>query len=409
LTFNPPVPAGTGIKLLNCLWVRGAAIDSQRNSGSEKRALQQCGAEIHVLRSHDDVEGIRRLDSLARSSDRHIVLARLLPRELKGLRRVFRHRGNFSIVVDDWWSMPRWFMENATYVLFRNFNGLSVRLGWEPLAGTFQAPFISLPPAWNWYTAAALALRLPLIASAPLVSLFNRPVRRRQSADVRRWIYFPFPVAAEDVPEGEERLEFDFSNLGGTHGIWVIRDAFAPPGLAFANLYHDRKILADALRMLKGRPFNTYDWQWEGRFLRFEEYASHARRSRFTISTGGLHQTSVPKFLEFACLGTPMIGSLLPHEYPWLSRCLMPVAGGGLDEAGFRSAFSAAMDSYPALRKNCLELRPQLLRDYHLEKVLDVAQRQMDGLPIPPGYLTRTAMERLYPANTVGAQANSAA
>jgi hypothetical protein len=41
----------------------------------------------------------------------------------------------------------------------------------------------------------------------------------------------------------------------------------------------------------------------------------------------------------------------------------------------------------PKLRQHCLELRETLLRTYDPVRLFDMAQDQMDGKPIPPGYL----------------------
>jgi hypothetical protein len=394
-TYNAPVSALERIRLTDCLWVRGAAIDRQRNSGSEKRALAACGAPIHALNGADDVEGLQKLAEKLHRSDQHVILARLLPRELNALYPLFRDRGNFSLVVDDWWSTPHRFTRRASYILYRNFNGLAVRRNWNPLARTGDAPLFPLPETWSLYGAAGCALRLPVLFASPLIAALNVWRRRMEPADPRRWVYFPFPIDAADVPLTDEQVEFDFSNLGGTYGIWVIRDPWAPPTLNFTNLYHDRQLLADALTRFRDRPFKTYDWRWEGRFLRYEEYSSYARRSRFTISTGGVHHNSVPKFLEFACLGVPMIGRLLPYEYPWLKDCLFPIDAQGRNATDLRGHFADALEQYPRYRENCLRWREQLFRQYHLEQVLAVAQAQIDGKPIPPGYLTEEAQVQL--------------
>jgi hypothetical protein len=385
------MPALERIRLTECLWVRGAAIDRQRNSGSEKRALAACGAAIHILNGADDRDGLHALARRLRQSDQHVILARLLPKELYALYPLFRDRGNFSLVVDDWWSMPYRFTRRATYILYRNFNGLAVRRGWTPLARLSVAPLFPWPETWSLYGAAGFALRAPALVVAPLLAAVNRWRRRSEPRDPRRWIYFPFPIAAEDVPLREEKVQFDFSNLGGTYGIWVMRDPFAPPALNFTNLYWDRQLLADALRRWSGRPFRTYDWRTEGRFLPYEEYVSYARRSRFTLSTGGVHHNSVPKFLEFACLGVPMIGRPLPYEYPWLADCLFTLEARGQTDAVLREGFEHALEQYPRYRENCLNWREKLFQLYHLDRVLAIAQAQIDGQPIPPGYLTAAA------------------
>ena len=46
-----------------------------------------------------------------------------------------------------------------------------------------------------------------------------------------------------------------------------------------------------------------------------------------------------------------------------------------------------AFEMQPQLRQNCLKLRDTLLRMYDPVRLFDMAQDQMDGKPILPGYL----------------------
>jgi hypothetical protein len=46
-----------------------------------------------------------------------------------------------------------------------------------------------------------------------------------------------------------------------------------------------------------------------------------------------------------------------------------------------------AFQLQPKLRQNCLALRETLLRLYDPVRVFDMAQDQIEGKPIPPGYL----------------------
>ena len=118
-----------------------------------------------------------------------------------------------------------------------------------------------------------------------------------------------------------------------------------------------------------------------------ELYSRSVRRSRFAIGTGGIHQASVPKYLEYACLGTPMIGATLPYEFPWLDQCVFPIDGLRVTREELPEKLKAALELQPKLRQNCLELRDTLLRMYHPTRIIEMAQGQMDGQPIPPGYL----------------------
>jgi hypothetical protein len=56
-----------------------------------------------------------------------------------------------------------------------------------------------------------------------------------------------------------------------------------------------------------------------------------------------------------------------------------------------------ALELYPRYRENCLNWREKLFRLYHLDRVLAVAQNQIDGQPIPPGYLTPAAAQGQLP------------
>jgi hypothetical protein len=203
-------------------------------------------------------------------------------------------------------------------------------------------------------------------------------------------IYFPLAVEKEDVPFRETEIKYDFSNLGGTNGIWLMRDPFAPSYFAGANLYTDRKYLVDLIRACGGDPFRVYT-VGEGNRPPWQEYCQIARQSRFTFSTGGLHEAAVPKYIEFACLGTPMIGRRLPFEFPWLDQCLFPIDPATVTRRNIRAKLNEALSLYPKLRENCLNLREQLLRLYSFENLLQMAQDQIGGKPVPDGYLTPAA------------------
>jgi hypothetical protein len=379
--------------------VRGARIDLPRNARSERDGLRACGVPIHVLRDEHDREGLEALKKLLFQTDRHVVLARLLPKELHVLQPLLRERRNFSIVLDDWWSSPYWFTRHAEYILFRNYNGLAVRRGLCPLAPVRLVPWFTVPEKWSLYATAGMVLRPAALLVAPFLAAWNWWSRHIESIPHERLIYFPFPVAAADVPLGKETVDLDFSNLGGTYGIWVMRDPHASPLLNFTNLYYDRKLIADALARFDGNPYCVFDWRRSlgtaaarnPLVLSFEQYGTIARRSRYTVACGGLHQTSVPKFLEFACLGVPMIGRPLPYEYPWLQDCLFPVEPFGQTDAALRRSLDQALELHLRYRENCMNWRDRLLRDYHIERLLAVAQDQIDGKPIPPGYLTGAA------------------
>jgi hypothetical protein len=178
--------------------------------------------------------------------------------------------------------------------------------------------------------------------------------------------------------------------MGATNGPWLMRDAYAPASLNFANLYCDRQRLIDLIGQFDGRPFKVYDRRRNYSFLPWEELNRIIRQSRFVVCTGGLHQNSVPKFLEYACLGIPMIGTGLPWEFPWLDQCLFTVDAMKITPAELKLKLAEALEQQPKLRNNCLAVRETLLKMYHPQTLLDMLQEQMDGNPIRPGYLKAT-------------------
>jgi hypothetical protein len=175
--------------------------------------------------------------------------------------------------------------------------------------------------------------------------------------------------------------------MGATMGLWFVRDAYASAWLNFANLYCDRQRLIDLIVRFDGRPFKVFDRRRNSSFLPWEELNRIIRQTRFIMCTGGLHQNSVPKFLEYACLGVPMIGSMLPFEFPWLDSCLFPVDAMKITPAELKLKLQEALDLYPKLRANCLAMRENLFKLYDAERLLDLLQEQIDGRPMPPGYL----------------------
>jgi hypothetical protein len=167
----------------------------------------------------------------------------------------------------------------------------------------------------------------------------------------------------------------------------VIRDPYASAKYNFVNLYSDRKRLFDLILDLENRPYKVFDRRRFRERLSWETYCGSIRRSRFAISTGGIHQASVPKYIEYACFGTPMIGSTLPYEFPWLDKCLFPIDGLRVTAEELGEKLKEAFELQPQLRQNCLELRDLLLRMYDPVRIFEMAQDQIDGRPVPPGYL----------------------
>jgi hypothetical protein len=86
-----------------------------------------------------------------------------------------------------------------------------------------------------------------------------------------------------------------------------------------------------------------------------------------------------------------MFGRRLPFEFPWLDQCLFPIDPATVTRHNIRAKLNEALSLYPKLRENCLNLREPLLRQYHFETLLRMAQDQIEGKPIPDGYLTPDA------------------
>lgn len=375
--------------LNDSLWIRGEVIDrTQRNAHSEVLALQARGAKVFTLKNYKDKEELQKLQRLLWQSDAHVILARLAPWELAALQPLLFKRKNFSFVVDDWWCMPHRLMRSADYIIFRNYSGIAVRLGQATLVEGSQPPVLFNPfSTFSWYSAVCAALRLPALAVSPAIDAWNYFRRRDDPPTPERYLYFPFPIAASDAPLQAEEPQYDFANTGGTCGLWLIRDPYASFRYTFANLYCDRQRLTDLIAQFEGKPFTFYDCRREKGLLPYDEYIRKNRQSRYLITTGGLQNTSVPKYLEYVCVGTPMIGRGVPFEYPWLDDCLFPVDAMRLKSNQLKPLLHEALDRYPVLHANCLNWRERLLKLYDINNLLDLLQAQANGEPIPSDYL----------------------
>jgi hypothetical protein len=233
-------------------------------------------------------------------------------------------------------------------------------------------------------------LRLPALVSWPIIDAFRKFQARAEEIRPDRLLYFPLAVVPETLPLDQQELKYDFALNGSVTGVWFMRDAYASFRYTFANLYYDRARLMDLIAGCEGTPFKIYDWRrlpdprppgsWD-------DYVQTTRQSRFIISTGGFHNAGLPKFLEYACLGTPMIGRKPLFEYPWLDDCLVEVDVMRMSTGRIRPILDEAIDRYPALKANCLKWREKLFKLHNIHALIDMLQAQADGLPIPPGYL----------------------
>jgi hypothetical protein len=373
------------IRLSDCLWVRSPNSEHALFHPITD-ALKERNCRTFSLQLKTDPESLAQLKKLVWKTDDHVILHGLLGYEFHKLQPIFKERKNFSLLTIDWWNTPFWFTQNAEYVLFNLYGGIAARTRGARFANGWQPPLLSRPD-WNPYALACAALRPAAVLALPFLNFRDR---RRRATDVirpERLIYFPIPISAKNLPFKEEPPEYDFCNAASTGGFWVMRDPYAPAKYNFTNLYSDRKRLFNLILELEGRPYKIFDRRRFRELLPWETYCSSLRRSRFAVSTGGIHQASVPKYLEYACFGTPMIGSTLPYEFPWLDKCLFPIDGLSVTPDELLEKLKEAFELRPKLRQNCLELRDTLLRLYDPVRVFDMAQAQIDGQPVPPGYL----------------------
>ena len=375
------------IELQDCLWVRSPNVEQQHVFSPIVRALEKRAARVLSLKDCSAAS----LDALRErvwKGDEHVILHGLLARELDLLQPIFETRKNFSVVLIDWWNSAYWFTQHATFQIFHNYNGVTVRTGRDSFLGPDQPPLFAWPQNPIPYQIASSLLRPAAMLAAPFGNARKRWQRQQDTVDAARMLFFPFPIDAADVPLRSEKLQHDFTNMGAILGQWIMRDAYAPASLNFANLYADRRRLADLLAGFNGKPYVVHDrWRGAYAYLPWDEVCRVIQRSRFAICTGGLHRASIPKFLEYVCLGTPIIGSGLPFEYPWLEECLFDVDTMNITAAALKPKLDEALGRHAQLRENCLRWRDTLLARYDAGLLLQHLEGQMRGQPMPDGYL----------------------
>jgi hypothetical protein len=376
------------IQLTKCLWIqKGFSIEANRICAGYARSLQELSVRVEHFRDPEDQEGIERITRLLRQSDDHVVLFYMGPSDLRAFGKVLIERGNYTLIADDWWLTPHVFFRHAEYVLFRCFGAFAVRLGLGPFARFGEAALLEWPSPLNSFGLGMLATRMASLGLCPILEMAKAIQRKMETTPLDRLIYFPYPIRAEDVQYRETAPQYDFSNVGNLYGPWLMRDPFAPSWFAGANLYSDRRRIVEAMLAWDGRPYAMLNWYGRNRMSLYDELCQVVRQSRLTVATGGIQQNLVPKYIEFACLGTPMVGRFLPYEHPWLDQCLFPIDPLTVTRENIRPQLEQALALQPKLKEGCLRVRQQLLKLYCFENCLRVAQEQIDGRPIPPGYL----------------------
>ncbi len=379
------------IVIKDCLWLRSPNVECQGVFRPILRALDEGGCKVLRLTNHRDPSHLEAIRRELRATDRHILIHGLLDVELRALQPLFRERGNFSMVFIDWWNYRDWFTRHAEYLFFPMYNGIAVRLGQAEFAPGAPPGLVPLPEGMVPYQIISSLLRLPFALASAAIEIEKARQRAKAPIDRRRLIFFPFPIAELEVPLRPAAHKIDVANMGATFGTWIMRDAYAPARWNFANLYRDRQRLVNLLLRHEGNPFRIHDRRRNYRFLPWEEMCQIIRESRLAVCTGGLHQASISKYLEYTCLGTPMIGTTLPFEFPWLDQVLFPIDGLRIAPKDVRSRTLEALEAAPKLQENCLNLRDRLLKLYNIHELLEMAQEQIDGKPIRPGYLKAPA------------------
>lgn len=386
-------PSASGVRFNECLWIRSGIMDQSAIFRSLRKALVERDVKILTLNGPNDSEGLENIRQAVWSSDQHVIMDCMMPHELKRLYPIFKDRRNFSMSLVDWWTSRHWFTRNAHFVIFRNYNGIAVRRGLGLFAAGRQAPLLAFPEKMNPYAVASCLLRGPGLLAAPFLELWHNRLRQLENIPVERLLYFPFTVLEEHVPVKEEPPAFDFCNVSAMGGYWFMRDPYASSWLNWGNLYYDRLRLTKLVSRAGNGRYKVFDLR-KSHYLNWEEYMRVVHGSRFAIATGGLHQNSVAKYTEFACLGTPMIGEDIPFEYPWLSQCLYPIDTANATPGQLETQLADALAQQPKLRQNCLNARETILKLYHPHRVLELLQDQADGNPLPPGYLKPVAQSQ---------------
>jgi hypothetical protein len=378
--------------LKESVWICGELMTRQlKHANCDLRMLRARGAKIFLFKGPKDQEGMESVRRLLWQGDQHVILSWLYPKELAAIRPLLSERKNFSMVADDWWIQPYWHMREADHILFRKYHGVAVRAGTLDFVGREQPPFLADPRPCHigTYTLIAAGMRPMTWAVSPLVQAWNWWRRRQDIQTPGKCLFLPFAInCASEVPLGTEPVLYDFSNVAGTLGVWLMRDPYVPFKYTFANLYHDRKLLTDAIYGFKDRPYKVYDCRREKNYwLPYDEYLRKSQQSRFVIVSGGLHDAGLPKYLEFARVATPMIGRGVPYEHPWLDDCLLQVDTDQLNPKRLKQLLDDALAQYPVLKENCLKWREKLLKLYDFNTLLDMLQDQADGKPIPLDYV----------------------
>jgi hypothetical protein len=373
------------LKVEECLWVRSPNSEHPIFRPVTK-ALEARGAQTYSLRMKE-AESLPKLKDILWKTDKHVVLHGLLPKELNSIKSILAERKKFSMALIDWWTSPWWYTRHAEYLFFNLYNGISIRTGQEVFAHGWRPPLLSKPELMIPFHLAGAALRPVALTAAPFRDWIKKRQREYDNKDPKRLLYFPISINPEGLPPLQiDPPAYDFSNTGSTYGIWLMRDAYASARYDFANIYRDRERLIDVILSFEEKPYKVFDRRRAGR-LSWDEYCRVVRQSRYAISTGGVHEASIPKYLEYVCMGTPVLGRALPFEYPLLRNCIFDIDSLGLSPNEMKTKLDEALALQPKLKENCLAVREKITQLYDPQRILDLLQDQLDGKPIPAAYV----------------------
>lgn len=379
-------------------WICGATYSSATRHGTaDINILRAGGTKTFLFMGGKDPEEMEALRRLLWQKDDHVILSWLKPGELAMIYPLLRDRKNFSIVGDDWWILPYWFTHEADYFLFRKYHGVAVRLGHLAFVNDGRPPLLlnPFPYQLSIYSLMSSLLRPVALAATPFFEIQKWRRRRSEPVIPEKCIYLPFGINAADVPLKTEKIQYDFANTAGTFGAFYMRDPYAPSYYSLSNLYQDRQRLVNLLAGFENNPFRFYDCRREKNFwLPWDLYLQKSQQSRFVVCSGGLHDAALPKMLEYACMGVPMIGRAVPLEHPWMEDMVFPIDMMGVTRSLLKPLLDQALDCQPGLRENCLKRRERLLKLYHFDTILDMAQAQVDGQPIPMDYVRYPSTKR---------------
>lgn len=326
------------------------------------------------------------LENLLLKSDKHFIFQNPLCEKLKNLSGILEKRRNFSILYSDWWAIPLTdFTKYSDYIIFNHFNGIRAikEGGLNKLSG--PVPLFSLPEKKDFHEILLSFLRIPFLLIIPFIDATRRTKRKLFDCNKKKLLYFPFAIDAknQEFQNEENEKKYDFANVGATSFFCRSKNYYVPAKLSYVNLYRDRqKIINEASKNNEFRVFDCRKNKVYG-----QETLKVIKNSKYAISTGGYHQASILKYLEIIACGTPVIGYKIPREFPMLNDAIYEVDVLNLSDKEIHEKLKDALLKYDRYKKNAEQAKKKILEFYNQESLLDLLQRQYDGLNIPEEYV----------------------